>query len=419
MKTMRLILAVAWKELQLITRDLGSLAIIFILPLALGSIFTAGNLSLGTSGEGILLHVSLVNLDAGGFGTEVTKALGEIQQLDITDHAERSAAEAVVAKGDNAAAIIIPADFSARIDAHEATTIEVIVDPAAPQTASIVTGIMNQVVGEVTLWGEVQYGVRSVLDGSGLLTNASAAQKRAIEAQNLGVIMTQLNELRRNPAVSVVSEELQGAKVQGGFQSYFVYLFSGFAVMFIFFIVSMSSQSLLYERETGVLRRLTAAPVPRDALLLGKMLAYMVIPIAQIAVMFTVAHVAFKVPLGRSPLALVLMVLAVSVSAVTLGMLVAALSRTSKAADSVGTVLAFVLAAIGGAMPMGLAPLARSAGLQGMLARLTPQGNAVEGLYRVMAENGTVAQVLPQAAILLGMGALFLIVARQRFQWAQ
>ena len=48
------------------------------------------------------------------------------------------------------------------------------VDPAQPESASIVTGIINQVVGEVTIWGEVQHGVRSIFEESGLLAQASA-----------------------------------------------------------------------------------------------------------------------------------------------------------------------------------------------------------------------------------------------------
>ena len=73
-------------------------------------------------------------------------------------------AEQRVIQGETTAAIIIPADFSEKIDAYTPTSIEVIVDPAEPEAASIVTGIMNQVVGEVTIWGEIQYGVRTIMD---------------------------------------------------------------------------------------------------------------------------------------------------------------------------------------------------------------------------------------------------------------
>ena len=44
----------------------------------------------------------------------------------------------------------------------------------------------------------------------GLLASASPEEQRAIQAQSLGTIMTRLNELRRTPAISVSSQDLQG-----------------------------------------------------------------------------------------------------------------------------------------------------------------------------------------------------------------
>ncbi|MEJ2552377.1 MAG: ABC transporter permease, partial [Anaerolineales bacterium] len=188
------ILAVAWKELQLIARDRGALAIFFLLPLLLSTIQGGAN-AVANSEEAaaaILLNVQLVNEDPGDFGREVVNAIENIDELAIASPATVEDAEESVRQGEAAAAIVIPADFSASIDAYEPTEIEVIVDPAEPESASIVSGIMNQVVAEVTIWGEVQYGIRSVFDKSGLLGDLNAEQRRGIEAQNLGVIMTSL-----------------------------------------------------------------------------------------------------------------------------------------------------------------------------------------------------------------------------------
>jgi hypothetical protein len=62
--------------------------------------------------------------------------------------------------GDALAAVVIPADFSTRVDAYEPSRIQVIVDPTQEQYASIITGIMNEVVGPVVLPGEIQYGIQ-------------------------------------------------------------------------------------------------------------------------------------------------------------------------------------------------------------------------------------------------------------------
>jgi ABC-2 type transport system permease protein len=364
-----------------------------------------------------LLNICLVNEDAGIFGEEVAKALRGIDELEIETFDTVAEAEQRVAEGEAAAAIIIPAGFTQDINAYTPTSIEVIVDPAQPESASIVTGIMNQVVAEVTIWGEVQYGIRAILDEPGVLAEASAEVRRAVEAQNLGVIMTRLNEMRRNPAIVVTSEDLEGAQIEGGITLFFALMFPGFTVMFAFFTVGMSGASLLNEREAGTLRRLLAAPIPRGAIIAGKMLAYVMLVCLQVVVLLGVANVFFDMPLGKSPVALILLTLVLALVATAMGMLVAALSKTAKQADNTGTVLGFVLAGIGGCIAMSPTPISRTEGFMSVLSKLTPHAHALEGYYSLMAENATLAQVLPEIGILLAMSVVFFLIAVWRFRF--
>jgi ABC-2 type transport system permease protein len=98
-------------------------------------------------------------------------------------------------------------------------------------------------------------------------------------------------------------------------------------------------------------------------------------------------------------------------------MLVAALSGTAQQADNIGTVLGFVLGGIGGCIAMSATPLTRADGFMGVLSNLTPHGHALEGYYRLMAENATFVQILPEIGILLAMGVVFFLVARWRFRF--
>ncbi len=423
MKAIYYTLSVAWKEIQLILKDRGWLVMLFLLPLLIGGFIGGMNLAVtsSTSEEGgqggILLKVGLVNQDPGAFGTEVSKAIQDIDQLQVQVFSSADQAVERVAQGEITSAIILPADFSEKINAYSPTEIEVMVDPAQPESASIVAGIMNQVVSEVSLWGEVQYGVRSIFEESGLLAQASSEEQRAIKAQNLGVIMTRINDMRRNPAILVVSEDLQGAKIQGGIELFIAYQFAGLTVMFIFFIVAMCSNSLLGEREAGTIRRLLSAPVPRGAIIAGKILAFMLLGCMQVVIMFGVANLLLGAPLGRSPLALVVMTLVVTFTAAAMGMMVAALAKSASQANSTGLILAFVLAGLGGALPTGKEPLSRAGGFIGVISKLTPHAHAVEGYYRVMAENETIIQILPEIGILLAFGIVFFLIAIWRFRF--
>jgi ABC-2 type transport system permease protein len=123
-------------------------------------------------------------------------------------------------------------------------------------------------------------------------------------------------------------------------------------------------------------------------------------------------------PLGESPVGLVLLTLIVALAATAMGMLVAALAKTPKQADNVGTVLGFVLGGISGCMGGGgSAPIIRSEGFMAVLSKFTPHAHAIEGYYRLMAENGTFMDVLPQMGILLVMGVVFFLIAVWRFRF--
>ena len=411
-------LSVAWKEIQVISRERAWLVILFLLPLMIGSFMGGANLVAGrTEGDVLLLEVGLVNQDRGTFGTEMAKVIHSIEQLQVTDYSGVPEAEQPVARGEAAGAIIIPADFSQKINDYTPTSVEVIVDPAEPESANIVTGIVKQVVAEFSIWGEVQYGVRTLFEEAGISMVASPEEARAIEAQNLGVVMTRINAMRTNPVIGLSVEDQAGVETVRTMGSFFAYLFPGLTVMFIYFIVSMASGTILTERETGTLRRLLTAPIPPGSILAGKILAYMLLACMQVVVMLTVASLVFGTPLGRSPLGLVVLTLVVAFNAAALGMLVAAIAKTAKQAESIGLILAFILAGLGGALAISSTPLYRSGGFIGLIASLTPQNHAVEGFYRLMAENASFIQVLPQIGISLGMGIVFYLVAVWRFRF--
>jgi ABC-2 type transport system permease protein len=419
MKNIRYTLSVAWKEIQIFMRDRGALALLILFPILLSSVQGGANVAMASEGEtpSILLHVGLVNEDPGTFGSEVSKAIKSVDVLEIESFLQADTAEEKVAKGETAAAILIPADFTEKIDAYTPVAIDVIVDPAQPQSVSIITGIMNQVVDEVTIWGEVQYGIRAVLDQSGLLDDITPEQRTAFSAQNLGVIMTRLNEMRRNPAIEVTSEDLEGEVSEGGITSFLSYIFAAYIVLFIFFVVGTCAESIQDEREMGTLRRLVAAPIPRGAIIGGKMLGYMLIPILQVAILFAIGNLFFDVPLGKSPAGLIILTLIVAGVSTSMGLLLATLVKSKKQAGDMGMLLGFVLGFAGGAIPIAPLHMVRMEGVMSILARFIPHANAIEGYYKLVAENASLVDILPEIGILLGMMVVFLLIAVRRFKF--
>jgi ABC-2 type transport system permease protein len=417
MNALRDTLAVAGKELQVFFKDRGSLAVLFLLPLVLATIFGSLNVAvIGSEGgegeEAMSLPVYVVNLDDGPYGEQVTAILEGIDVLDVSPSLSVEEANRWVADREGIAAIVIPAGFSAGVDGHEPGHVQVIVDPTQEQYGAIVTGIMNEVVAPVIVQGEIQYGIRSVMDASGLFANASDELRRATEAQTMGAIMTQLQRMQDRPWIAVRAEDPEGIEAKGDWNP-FTYTMPGFSVMFAFFLVGSVAQTIWLEKEVGSFRRLLAAPIQRGAVVGGKILAYVLIVCLQVLVLFTVGSAAFDMPLGDSPMGLVLLTLATALTSSGMGILVATLTGSSRQADTLGSLLAFLLAAVGGC----IYPLYHLKGFVSILPRLVPQGHAMIGFNKLLNEGAGVIQVLPQIGVLLGMATVFFLVGTWRFKF--
>jgi len=113
--------------------------------------------------------------------------------------------------------------------------------------------------------------------------------------------------------------------------------------------------------------------------------------------------------------ALVLLTAGLATASAALGMLVGALSKTSEQADSVGTVLGFVLLALGGS----IFPLFRAEGFIGIVSRLTPSAWGIEGFMGLVADGWTLVDALPNIAALFGFAVVFGAVAIWRFRFSE
>ena len=158
--------------------------------------------------------------------------------------------------------------------------------------------------------------------------------------------------------------------------------------------------------------------LPRGAIIAGKMLAYMVIVFLQVGIMIVMANLLFNLPVGDSPLALVLLTALLALVVTAIGMFIVALTRSEQQANAWAMVLAFVLGAAGGCLHGIPVPFVfRTDGFLGTLSRLTPQGNAMDAYLSVLAQGAGVVEILPQLGILLAMSVGLYLIAVWRFRF--
>jgi ABC-2 type transport system permease protein len=330
----------------------------------------------------------------------------------LEESSDPAAADQRVADGDAASAILIPADLSAKIDAGQPVEVVIIQDPTQPEAADIAAGIANQAMAEIGLLGELRYGIHSVLAQAPDYDQAPPELVQAVEAQTLGVLWTQVQQMRQDPVIAVRGEPVAGADEVQPWDP-ITYYIPSFTVAFAFFLVGQMASTLLLEKEEGTLRRILSSPMSRASIIAGKMLAFGVVVFLQVIVLFTVGYALFKMPLGQSPLALLLLTLALALASTSLGMLVGALCRNSKQADQLGVILGFVLLVLGGS----IFPLFRSEGLMGTLSRLTPNAWAIEGYMGLVGDGWTLLQTAPNILAVLAFAVVFFGIAVWRFRF--
>ncbi len=424
---MRQLLAIARKEFLLWAQNPGSWIIVFVVPFLFIWIMQA---VFGSTGNPVVT-VYAVNLDKGKTATQVMQALGSTSNLKIETLQTREEADRRVGMGERMAAIVIPPGFSQDLQTAGGAQIELIVDPARSQQASIVNGLVNEALAPIIVDAEVNRGVGNSIGqvmksletgqtpsapatGIGSTTTDPQSLTRFFTAAIKGIVSSQVEDALNNPQVQMESLPLQsnpGTPAKA--PSLLDYLVPGYSLMFVFFLVASLAVTVIHERQSGTLRRLLVAPVPRSRILLGKMLPFFLIAVVQFVVVLGISSVIFNLNFGQdwisNALGLGIIIAASSLSMTTLGILVAALAQTEGQADGLAIVLVLAMAVASGAM----FPNISIPGLQAV----TPHYWALQGFLNVLARGQGIEGVLRPAGILLTMSAVFFTAGAIRFRF--
>lgn len=189
-------------------------------------------------------------------------------------------------------------------------------------------------------------------------------------------------------------------------------LVPGYTTMFVFFLVNLMARSFLYEQDLGTLRRLRTTPIRPMSILVGKTLPFLLISVAQTAVLFLAGKLFFGMEWGPRPWLLVPIVLSCSAAATGLGLLVATLVNSEAQVSAYATSTVILLAGISGCfMPREWLPETVQT-----LSLATPHAWALIGYDQVLATpRPDAGRVFECAAALSAFAAAFLALGAWRF----
>jgi ABC-2 type transport system permease protein len=215
--------------------------------------------------------------------------------------------------------------------------------------------------------------------------------------------------------IAFLKPALRPALAQGGYPdaSGAEQVVPGQAVMSAFFLVSLVTLAFFAEHGWGTWERLRATPASSLDIVIGKALPRIGVGIIELVLILVAGVALFDLDVRGAPAALLPLVVAFSVCLALLGVAATALSRTAQQASAFAFTGMVLFGAIGGAfVPFNVLP-----GWAQTIAPVTPTYWAMRGMRSVVLDGRGLGAVLPPIAVLLGMSALFALVALVRFRF--
>lgn len=183
-------------------------------------------------------------------------------------------------------------------------------------------------------------------------------------------------------------------------------------VLFTFLTSLTGAAQLILSRQLGVSRRMVSTPTPMPAILLGEALGRFAVALFQAVFIVAATALLFGVRWG-DPLGVAAVVVAFSLVGAGVAMLIGAIANNAEQASSIGVFAGLGIGALGGSMvPPEIFPEPMAT-----ISWLTPHRWALDG-FRELIVGGSVADVLPQLGVLLGIAAAFLALATWRLRAA-
>jgi ABC-2 type transport system permease protein len=406
MLAIKQILAIALKETRLWLQIPGNWLTILFVPFTfiaiLGGVF---------GGSTPVFTIYAANEDRGTLGKDVIKLLEDSPSLEVESLESQAEADRRVGQGDRMAAVVIPADFSAAAKTEAGSTIWLIIDPARQNNAGLVSGLVKAALSRMLVDASIEREMSKMISDiktDDLGGTSSFDFDTFIRAGVKAVVAKQVNAAIDKPLIDLKKEwvsdsinPIEATRLGG--------LVPGYTLMFLFFLLSHIAVAVVDERSQGSLRRLLVTPATKTIILTGKMLPFIFIAIGQMLFVLLVSSWAFKMPLGSSLPALIVIIVATALSAATLGILVAAIVKDENQAGGLTILVVLVLAVISGCINESIQLLG--------VNMLTPHYWARVGLTNVLQRGMGLEGVWQPALVLLVMSIVFVVVGVRRFKF--
>jgi ABC-2 type transport system permease protein len=362
------------KEIQHIVRDRATLILVLITPTVLLLIMAY---ALTVDLEHI--PIAVLDHDRSKVSRQFVQQITAGQDLDLYAQVDSlSQIESLLVNGDIKAAVVISPDFSEQLLSLQGLPMQVIIDGTEPESGNFAVDHIAQ---------RVERFIREAMAGQ---LQATGISERALLPFDLRI------RAWYNPGLEPRVDLIPGL----------ISMVLGFPALSV-------ALTLAHEREHGTLEQLMVSPIGRADLLLGKMIPYVLVGLANVIFMPVLAMIWFEVPFnGSFPLFFLLSALFLF-AILSMGIIIGVFMRTQAAALA----LSFLLIFFPGFFLTGIFfPIVAMPEVMRMESLFLP-GTHYAVITRGVFLTGVGLDVLwPYAVMLVGLGVVFTGVAALFFR---
>ncbi|MBN2148565.1 MAG: ABC transporter permease [Anaerolineales bacterium] len=397
------------KDFSQMVRDWKFVFFLVVMPvgftLLFGFIFSGG----GNGEADARLPVVFLDEDQGRFSPALRQALDASRVIRLEDAEQDANLDELVTDGDVAAAVIVPAGYSESLTGDMPLSLGVIVDPAANAGITAQNEVQTAANRLVNALQVARISTQAYLE-QGAFEDA-AAQEAYFDAA-----VSEALAAWHSPPVTVAVEQAVVAEEEEPSpygENPFAHSSPGMMAQFSIAGLIGAAEVLVLERKSRALQRLLTTAISRVEILAGHFLTMIGMIFLQLLLLTVFGQIFLDLDYFQRPLAALLMILASSFFAGSLGLLIGAIARTEEHVIVLSLVPMFILSGLGGAWM----PLEFTSPTVQFLGHLTPVAWMMDGFKGILISGWGLVEVLEPAVALAGFGVLFSGLALWRFRF--
>ncbi len=421
--------ALVKRDLRLFFMDRRAVIMSFAAPIAIATFF--GYIFGGVSNDRppSKIEVAIVNQDNSDIARKVVAAMAADATLEVKNP-DLAAARESVRGGKTTVAVVVPPGFAdqatrALFRGGEKPAIQLLYDPSHATEVQVVRGVLMQhameIISREAMGGPssqrlLDESLRDLKQATGMNPADQAALRRMLEG-----VGAWNQRQAASPGTGggggftmpyTMNQEAVTAR-QGVQYNSMAHSFAGMCVQFILFMGIDAGMVVLYQRRSGLWKRMQAAPISRYTVIGSRAASAAIVAMLIMLAVFGFARVVFGVHIEGSFAGFLGVCVAFAIMTSTFGLLIAVFGKTPEATRGIAILVTLILVMLGGSwVPAFIFPQ----WLQ-KVSFAVPTRWAVDGLDgMIWRGSGFDAAVAPIVA-LLAFSAVFGALAVWRFRW--